>query len=89
MTATEANSLKSPSTNFTVFFFFLQYNELLLGRRVYASSRNIWPESAANSQTFGGGVSELARQTPAGDSSFLPVWGVWAGVRGPFPLPLH
>lgn len=76
MTATEPNILKFPSTNFTVFFSFLQYNELLLGRRVYASRRNIWLESAANRQTFGSGVPEPARQTTAGDSSFLPAWGV-------------
>lgn len=29
-----------------------------------------------------------ARQTPAGNSSFHPAWDVWAGFRGPFPLPL-
>lgn len=29
-----------------------------------------------------------ARQTPAGDSSLLPAWGVWAGVGDVFPFTL-
>lgn len=94
MTATEPNILDIPFNKFNCFFFLiyfllsLQYHELLQGRRVNPSSSYICPESAANRQTFGGGVPRSARQTPAGDSSFLPAWGVWAGVRDVFPFTL-